>query len=128
MKAEMTEQEFYNEIMHEAMLEEQRYSDNCKRINDRIFRAITNQIGAGFLNDLKTLIEESEIGGAYRIVDEVPNNYHNKKELFQEESDYGCITGIWVYQHSVGDGGDSFAGQIWVKLKNYKYLEMDFAC
>ena len=47
---------------------------------------------------------------------------------FQQETDFGCITGIWVTQYSVGMEGDSYAGTIWVKLKDYKYLEMPFSC
>jgi len=89
--------------------------------NNRIFKAIKSQIGEGFLNDLKRLIEESECKGKFLIVDEPTGK-------FQKESDFGSIVGLWVTQYSAGIEGDSFFGTIWIKLKDYKYLEMPFSC
>ena len=97
------------------------YNNETMRINDRIFKAIGNQIGHGFLKDLSELIEDAGCQHRFRIVDE-PNG------KYQSESDFGCITGNWVTQYSVGMEGDSYEGTIWVKFKNYKYLEMDFSC
>jgi len=110
--------EFY---MKEVMDDLAAYDNETDRINMRIFKAIENQIGKGFLNDLKALIEDSECKDRFSIVD-------NPTGKFQQESGFGCITGIWVTQYSVGMEGDSWAGTIWVKLKDYKYLEMPFSC
>lgn len=119
---EPTEEEFYNEIWAEISDEMDRYHDEISRINNRIFKAIENQIGKGFLLDLKTLIEDSGCIGSFLLVES--SNITGK---FQSEHESGCITGIWVYQYSVADTGDSFAGTIWVKLKSNKYLQMYFA-
>lgn len=110
------------EAYAEAYAEMALYDNETDRINKRIFKAIENQIGKGFLDNLKSLIEDSEFSDSFRfkIVDKPGGK-------FQQETDFGCITGIWVYQYSVGDSGDGWAGSIWVKLKNYKYLEIPFS-
>jgi len=110
--------EFY---MKEAYAEMAELDAETDRINNRIFKAIENQIGKGFLKDLKELIEDSECNDMFSIVDEPGGK-------FQEQTDFGCITGLWFTQFSAGIEGDSFYGTIWVKLKNWKYLEMPFSC
>lgn len=120
---EITEEEFYDEIWSEIADGMEKYDNEVLRINNRIFKAIGNQIGKGFLIDLKVVIEECGCVGSFSLVERW--FVHGK---FQSECEYGCIVGIFVYQYSVGDSGDSYAGTIWVKLKDNKYLQMNFSC
>ncbi len=125
VNADYDEKERINKEQEKEMIE-QVYKDlaaydwETMRQNDRIFKAIGNQLGVGFLSDLKTLIEDCECKDRFKLVDEPTGK-------FQIESDFGCIAGIWITQYSVGTEGDSYEGTIWVKLKNYKYLEMNFS-
>jgi hypothetical protein len=112
-------------IEHEDFLQQyykdvREYDRETERVNNRILKAVENVIGKGFLRDLKNLIDESECSNRFSLVDTPKGDY-------QEESYHGCITGIWVVQHSQGMEGDSFYGTVTVKLKDCKYLEMPFS-
>ncbi len=101
-----------------------KYEQEVQCMNNRILKAIGNQIGQGFLKDLKIIIKDCEIlyYEPFKFASE-PND----SASFQEESSFGCIPAIWVRQQSEGMDGDSFTGEIWVKLKDCKYLEMKFS-
>lgn len=105
--------EQYNEIIEQCYKDMAAYDWETMRQNDRVFKAISNQLGLGFLSDLKILIEDCGCNERFKLVDEPTGK-------FQSESDFGCIVGIWITQYSVGTEGDSYEGTIWVKLKNYK--------
>ncbi len=107
----------------EAYAELSKYDDECDRVNMRLLKAIGRYLGPEFIKCLDSLTEDLFIRAKMAIVHDVPSN-----AKFQEESDYGMITGIWVEQYSVGDSGDSFAGHMYVKLKNWKYLEIPYSC
>lgn len=119
-KEEMDKQQ-EKDMMTEMYAQMERDIQQEINSNNRIFRAVTSIKGKGFMDDLYELMEDSECKGKIEIVDE-------PRGEFQEETGFGCIVGIWVNEYSTGDSGVSFAGQIWVKIKNYKYLEIPFSC
>lgn len=116
---ELTEQEFFDEIMGEYYEEQRQYNDAAERSNNRIFRAIENHIGKGFLRDLIECIEETEVSGKFALVKE-------PRGKFQKEA-FGCIVGMWVDQWQSGTEADDYAGDIYVKLKDSLYLKMGYS-
>lgn len=54
------------------------------------------------------------------IVDKPYGTYQdcNNKDCYEE----------WVDQRSVGDSGDSFSGEVYIKLSNGKYLKYHYDC
>ncbi len=99
------------------------YEEEVNRKNNRILKAIGNQIGPGYLKDLQTIIINCGCTG---------NFYFSEDPIgkFQTENgdDVGCITGAWVTQYNVGiEEGDSYEGTICIRLKPYKYLVMPFS-
>jgi hypothetical protein len=118
----LLQQEIENEaFLNQYYKDAQEYDRETQRRNSRILKAIESQIGKGFTSDLKNLIEECECSSSRLVFVDKP------KGDYQEESYHGCITGIWVVQHSQGMEGDSFYGTVTVKLKDCKYLEMPFS-
>lgn len=114
-----------NEIAMEAGMDE--YLKGLEQVdkhNRRILKAIKAVKGKTFYRHLVALIKDagSVSWNEWEIVKE-PNG---KK---QKETEFGrSIKQIWVDQWSVGTGGDSFEGYIWVQLKENKYLKFRFSC
>ncbi len=119
----MTPEEEIDKMWAELAVEMDKYANECARVNDRILKAIKNQLGQEFYDLLIMIIDCSEVSQDYKysIVQE-------PRGRFQHESEYGFIVGCWVDQWSTGTEGDSYSGYITVKLKDYKYLEMSFSC
>ncbi len=97
-----------------------KYHDNCERINNRIFKAIKNQLGQKFHDTLNELAIETEVSGAFALV-------KSPKGEYQPDEEWDMINGIWVDQRCVGEFGDSWEGQVYVKLKEGLFLEMAYA-
>lgn len=115
----MSEEEFNDYIWGEIMEEENKFFDETRRINNRILKAIGNQLGEEFLEDLKYCIKDCEISqGSYGF---------SKKPIgnFQKE-DYGKIKYMWVDQHGPVIDADDFYGTISIELKPYKYLILSY--
>lgn len=110
-------------VMAEYGKWENEYYENINRINNRIIKSIKAVKGDKFEKDFIKCITEMEInGGAWSFVKEPCGH-------FQEESGFGLIKGVWVDQWCNGGySGDDFAGDIYVKLKENKFLKMGYAC
>lgn len=116
----MLDQEFFNEIMSELSEFEEKQQKEIKIHNNRIFTAIRRVKGKRFLTDLQRIITECECSGKFSFVKTPKGNS-------QDEYTWS-IKKIWVAQYESGDSGDSFYGDIYVKLKDNKYLKMPFVC
>ena len=107
--------------MNEHYTEMVRYEEDVSRVNNRIFSVIEKYIGAGFVRDLSRYIEELNCCEPFYFKDEPIGK-------FQEENESGCITGVWIEQWSTGMEGDSYSGNISIKLKDYKWLIIPYSC
>lgn len=113
-----TEQEDFNRIMDDYGKSMKEYHDGIVKHNEPILKAIKAEKGNEWFAELECLMEESEVGGAFKIVDEPSGEKQESSELIVDE---------WVDQYSVGDSGDSWEGTITVKIENKRYLEMPFS-
>ena len=102
------------------------YRENTERINERIFKAIRNVKGEKFEKDVReflkhqTEVELIDIEGDFSLT-------KIKRGGYQEE-DWGSFKGIFVEQWSVGMEGDSWNGNMYIKLKKDKYLKIPYSC
>lgn len=77
--------------------------------NDRMLKAIKNQLGKSFYKSLLSYLDDcGTITGKLEIV-------HKPYGDYQTES-YGKIKGVWVNQSS-GYSGDDYSGNIYILLK-----------
>jgi hypothetical protein len=119
----ITEEEFVDYMYSEIAEEEKKHFDEMFRVNERIMKAIESTIGKGFAKDLRLLIEDFNCDGTWELVDSTISKY-----VGYQYEDFGCITGVWVDQWSTGTEGDSYAGYVYVKLKNRLFLKMGWSC
>lgn len=112
-------QEFFNEIMEEANKEQEITLNEERRINHRLLNVIRNVNGQKFYDNILLIIKEVEPHGAFEF-----SKFHSGE--WQDER-YGEIRGYWVTQCQSDDSGDNFYGQVYVKLKENKYLMMFYA-
>jgi hypothetical protein len=112
------EQQEFNRVMDDYGKAMKEYHDEIERNNAPILKAVKEEKGDEWFEELENLMEESEVGGAFKIVAK-PNG--------EKQSSGDLIKWEWVDQYSVGDSGDSWEGTITVKISNGKYLEMPFS-
>jgi len=62
-------------------------------------------------------LEDIEYIWGCKFVDK-PKGEHQRNPFYEE----------WVDQRNVGDSGDSFVGEVYIKLSNGKYLEYSYEC
>lgn len=112
-------QEFYNEIMAEVDAEESKRKARQLKNKDRIFRAIQSVKGLNYLQNIRADIEYNDINGDLTLV---------KKPSGQKQPDnWGNTKGVWVNQHSSGDSGDCYYGEVYFPLKHNMWLSVGFA-
>jgi len=109
----------YADILPEIAEQEAIEQADNKRWNKRIFAAIESVCGHLFLEDVLSVMDWCGCSGKCRLVNESEGD-------FQQENDYNIITGFWIHQTSVGFE-DSFAGTVWIKLKDNMFLEADYS-
>lgn len=97
-----------------------KHYEECERVNNRILNAIHKVKGKKFHDAVLKIISEDEVCGKFEIVKTPVGKY-------QDENWGGGIKGVWVKQWSNGMEGDSFSGFICVKLKENKWLKMEFS-
>lgn len=114
----MEETEEYK-IFADYAAEMNQYNDNSNRINNRILKAIKNQLGEKFKEAILLCAEESDACGPFALVKKP------KGEYLDEE--YEAFKGLWVDQRSYGDTGDSWQGEVYIKLKENLYLEIGYS-
>lgn len=115
-----------NKSMENAMAEYGKWQDeyygNIQRVNNRIIKAIKSVKGKKFEKNFIDLVTELEIGGNFWSFTGEPCGSP------QNES-YGLIKQFWVDQwRDGGYTGDDFAGDIYIKLKDKKFLKMGYEC
>ena len=120
MSEEIIDQDFYNDVMQEALIEENARMAKEKASNDRLLNLLREIKGSQWVKDLLRLADDCECFGTMRL----SRRPHGEP---QKEDGFGKITQIWVYQTTYGDCCDCFHGSIWVEIKKGRYLEMDFA-
>lgn len=114
---EITEEQFEKERMDEYLEEERKfYAEQTASIDTALA-----EIGGTAREDFEALIDGCNVTRNVKIVDK-PEGRCNKDESF------GVFTEIWVDQFSVGDSGDSFAGSIFAKFGENKWLEIPYSC
>lgn len=107
--------------MEQGMEEWAAYEREVYRKNQRLLKAIKSVKGKTFHKHLLEVIEESEgLRSLATIVKEPVGDF--QKENYGRE-----IKGIWVQQWSVGDTGDSFEGNVCVKIKPNKYFKFSYS-
>ncbi len=92
-------------------LEEQAKKDNA--VIKEAKKHLTKKQIERFEADLKDI----EFVWGCKFVDKPKGEY--QRNPFYEE---------WVDQKTVGDSGDSFIGEVYIKLSNGKYLEYSYDC
>lgn len=114
-------QEEFNSMMDEVSKAKEAHAKEMARINNRILKAILKVKGKKFHDDLISIaLPEIEYCDSFSII---------KKPTGERQSEsWGAIKESWVWQHSSGDSGDSFYGEVCIKLKNNKYLSVPFSC
>lgn len=108
----------------EAMDEKCQYEDEIEASNQRLLKAILKVKGELFYEWLLLFIEDMSPDGKFSIA-KAPEG--NKQRTGNERSVFGKIKEYWVNQWSVGDSGDSFAGILFIQLKENKYLAMPYS-
>ena len=115
-----------NKSMEDAwehiMIEEQKYEEEVKRVNDRILAAMESLRGKYFVKDILDYAENIEVHGAWEIV-------RQTKGEFQKEEEFEFMKGAWVDQWCNGGYlGDEFSGDVYIEIKKDRYLKMGYAC
>ena len=118
MENNQMKQEDFNRIMDDYGKSMKDYHDGIAKHNEPILKAIKAEKGNEWFSELEMLMEESEVCGAFKIVEEPNGEKQESSELIGDE---------WVDQYSVGDSGDSWEGTITVKIGDKRYLEMPFS-
>lgn len=108
-------EDFNDKMWSEYSLSMEIYQQEETRWNTRILKAIANQLGEKFLQDVVECFEENEVQGKLELI-------KTPKGEWQEE-EYTSFNGIWVDQWSVGDSGDNWNGYICIKLKENLWLK-----
>jgi len=94
-----------------------------KDVNDHntiILKKIRKELGGKYVNDIKACLEESEAHGKLEIVD--------NPGIKRQDEDWRTFDHILVDQYENGGyEGDSFAGWIYIPLKDNKYLKSHYS-
>jgi hypothetical protein len=120
MEKKLDEIELENKKMWAEYAEVERiYYEEEKRWNSRVLKAIGNQLGKHFLDDVVECFNESEACGKLELVKKPRGEW--------QEEHYESFAGVWVDQWSVGDSGDSWNGYVCIKLKKGLWLKTNYS-
>lgn len=116
-KEEFNESDFFAEIMELERL----FDEQTRETNENLFKVIKKLKGKRFVNDLKFLNKYNDSNLPY---------YISKKPLGKIQSEYETrvIKEAYVEQWTTGMEGDSFAGNISVKIRENQFIIMPFNC
>lgn len=119
-KQELDEIEAQNKKMWAEWAEtEKEIHKEIMRINNRLLKAIGNQLGKQWVEDISECMEESEADGAMELCRKPRGQY--------QEDEYTSFKGVWVDQWSVGMEGDSWEGYICIELKKGLWLKSHYS-
>ena len=117
----MTEeqQRQYDEAMESLIAYDNEQHEKKMKILDQIKESVSKEL----YDDILHVIEESDQTDRFEITEEAPDKKHYQKETETEE-----LEGIYVNQYQNGGyEGDSFAGQVWIKFIDNKYLTFHYS-
>ena len=116
----MTEEEKMIDF-NEMMLGFEEYNDLVNKFNKRIYKAIKNQLGKKYLSGVKECLQDCEAEGKLELV--------NRPNLEpQHEEEWVEFDHVFVDQYENGGmEGDSFAGYIYIPLKENLYLKSHYS-
>lgn len=114
------EEEAEMKAFHEKMLaDEKAYYEKLAIVNNRIFRAIKNQLGEEYYEAVKDCLEECEYNGILELT--------KKPSWKPQYEDWDAFDHIYVDQYIDGGmTGDEFAGYIYIPLKENLYLKSHY--
>jgi len=116
MEKTLDEIELENKKIRAELAEEGRiYYAEEKRWNSRVLKAIGNQLGKQFLDDVVECFNESEAYGKLELVRKPRGKWY--------EEHYESFAGIWVDQWSGDNSGDSWNGYVCIELKKGLWLK-----
>ena len=104
------------EAMHRDLMACEKSREKGYKKDQEILDKIKKEVSAEFYKKIEEEMEESEGGWNLKIVDSPPNI---ESEGYKDRE-------VWVDQRSVGESGDSFEGEVYIKLPNGKYLKWDY--
>jgi len=118
MKNNNAKQKDFSSIIDDYGKAMREYYDGIVKHNEPILKAIKAKKGNEWFAELECVMIESEVGSAFKIVDEPSGRKQESSDLIKYE---------WVEQYSVGYSNDIWEGTITVKIDDKKYLEMPFS-
>ncbi|CAL2085019.1 hypothetical protein [Tenacibaculum sp. 190524A02b] len=111
----MEAQENYMEAWIEA---ENKIYEQQQQVLGQIKKMVTEP----FFKEIEEYLEECDITSQYKLTTEEPPKRHK-----QNEEDYELIKEAWVNQYvNGGIEGDSFAGQIWIKVSDKEFFTFHY--
>ena len=120
LSEEMITQEDYNAIMDEAYMELDKIVVAEKASNDRLLALLARIKGNKWVKDLMRLADDCCCYGMMGLSRRPGGNP-------QKESGFGEIKQIWVTQFQSSDLPDSHHGDIWVKIRDGRYVQLHFS-
>lgn len=121
---EIADEEYWAEMYADAMEGVAEYEAEIEHSNQRLLNAIKKVKGELFYEWLLLLLEDFTLGECKFEIVKKPHG--NRQVTGMERTSFGKIKEWWVSQWSVGDGGDTFAGIIYIQLAENKYIEMPY--
>lgn len=116
MKSE--EQEFYNEIMHEAMLAEEKHEQEIDDKNSLVIKTLIEIKGFDFVSKFLHDFVVSECHGEITFCEKPIGK--------QQSNTWGASKGVWVEQYCEME--DSYYGNIYFPIGTDNWLKCHFAC
>ena len=102
------------------LLEDQKDRCDLVKSNNRIFKAIKNQLGEEYLQAVKDCLNDCEADRDLKLV--------KKPNIEEQKEDWDKFNHILVDQYlNGGMAGDSFAGYIYIPLKENLYLKSHYS-
>ena len=117
----------YEDMWAEYREEERKHEEKLARQRKRLFKAVKQVKGKYFLTALRKVfkgIDDDQYGhpALFELVKAIG------KSAGKQKCDYLPIRDEWVEQWSVGDSGDSFAGYVYIQLKEKLFLKIHYSC
>lgn len=84
---------------------------------------VKKKVSSEFFEDIQAFIKQSDFVHSAEITSNNPYSGY-----YQKEDGYDCLKEVWVHQYvNGGMEGDSFAGQVWIKINEEEYLTYHYS-
>lgn len=104
------------EAIHKDLMAYEKSKEQGYKKDQELLDKIKKEVSNDFYKKIVEEIEETGGGWNLKIVDSPPDI---ESEGYDDRE-------VWVDQRSVGESGDSFEGEVYIKLPNGKYLRWDY--